>query len=585
MKNFLKHITTALGITLGFFLFVGIIIATLAISFQKSRKHTMSLKPKTILRIRLKGNVEENCAPPILPYLASGAQPKAIDCLELKKILEQAAQDGHIAGIYLDMGAVVAGWSTLTELRNALLAFKKSGKVVVAYGENFTNKNYYLASLADALVWHPGGNFIFIGMDVQLLFFKDFLDRLGIVPEIFRVGKYKSAVEPFLQTHMSEASKRQSNLLLQTIYHHFLETISQARTIPVDELKAMANNLTVTQPEHAYKSGLVSHLGFAQDLENWLREKLDVALDAPLNYVDYEQYPRTTSTASKAKKQVAVFFAHGEIVEEGLGHNYIVAEKFLKTLDELQADPKVQAIVLRINSPGGSATASETIWQALRKSKKPIVASMGDAAASGGYYMAAGCHYILAHPTTITGSIGIFGLYFQIQEFLQQKIGIYSDGVKTAPSADIFNFTRPFTMPEKQIIQNHIERGYDRFLHHVAIGRKVEKTAIAKIAEGRVWPGTLAQQKGLIDELGDLDAAIKKAAHLAELPEAAYEVVYWPKRSTLWSQLMVETRTWYQRHLQKEIENTPYYGILQQAAAGLRYQGIQTILPYTLTIN
>ena len=538
MQHFFKQILiVVIGILTSLALLVGILLLLLQPSKPK-------LADKTVLHIALCGSVVER-VPDTLMQLFKGNQEKVIDLLALKGAIKHAQKDKNIQGIYLEADVLNAGWASLEEIREALLSFKKAGKFIVAYGENYTQKTYYLASLADDIVLHPAGIFLLRGLNQTVLFYKALLDKLEVVPQIFRVGQYKSAVEPFTRQDMSPASKYQITVLLKAIYNHFLHKVATARTLQKASLQEMADTLAVVLPQDACHAKLVSRVGHFDEAEALIKTKLAVDEEATINYIACEKYALLKKTSESSKNQVAVLIAEGIIVDGEGAPDTIGSKDLAANLRALREDEAVKAIVLRINSPGGSALAADVLWKELMltKAQKPVVASMSDVAASGGYYLAAACNRILAHPTTITGSIGIFGLFFDVHALLRNKLGITTDTVKTGSSADLLNNPgRPLTPHEKAVIQRLIDKGYSTFLERVATGRSLDKEAIARVASGRVWSGQAAQKQGLIDELGGLEEAIQAAAKLAAI-EKDYVVSYWPKLLTLPEQLFSSWRS------------------------------------------
>lgn len=582
MRRFLRQVlATALGLLVAFVLFIGLMVGIVLISVKPSQP---KLHEQTVLHIALRGSVVEYVPRSPLQALKKGKKD-LIDLVVLKKAISAAQQDQRIQGIYLEVGQLAAGWASLAEIREALQAFKDAGKLIVAYGEHYTQKAYYLASLADEIVLHPAGSFFFNGLSLTVLFYKGLLDKLELVPQVFRVGEYKSAIEPFVGYSMSEASKHQSKVLLTTVYDHLIDKIATAKGLSPASLKKMADALSVTLPQEAYKAQLVSQVGHFDDAEALIRAKLGLAAEAPIHYIAFNKYKAGNQATQLPKAQIAVLVAAGTIMDDIEVPNSINTKAFIESLRKLRADQTVQAIVLRINSPGGSALASDTMWKALilTKAHKPIVASMADIAASGGYYLAAACNHIIAHPTTITGSIGIYGLYFDVNALLKNKLGITADVVKTGQSADLFSIGRPLSAHEKTVIQKSIDRGYDTFLERVAIGRQMSRAAVARVAEGRVWPGTLAKEHGLVDELGSLEDAINKAAALADLKEA-YTVSYWPKPKTWLEEALSEWKGTLNEDLIRNTlgETYPYLKSIQELT---NMRGIQARLPYTIEID
>jgi protease-4 len=566
------------GIFISMVLFLGIGLLLLQPSKPK-------ITDKTVLHIALRGKVVEHI-PDTLNQLFQGEQEKVIDLIALKNTIKHAQEDDNIQGIYLEANALKVGWASLEEIRNALLSFQKTGKFIVAYGEHYTQKTYYLASLADDIVLHPESIFPLRGLSQTVFFYKALLDQLEVAPQVFRVGKYKSAVEPFTRQDMSQESKHQSSRLLGVIYDHFLAKIATARGLKKASIQAIADSLLAIMPRDAYKAKLVSQVGHFDDAEVLIKTRLSLAKEASINYVAFDKYAALTKPLASSKKQIAVLIAEGPIVD-GVGTPGTIGSKDLaSSLSAIRKDKSIKAVVLRINSPGGSALASDVLWKELilTKAQKPVVASMSDVAASGGYYLAAACDWILAHPTTITGSIGIFGLFFDVHALLNNKLGITTDAVKTGGSADLFeNPGRSLSSHEKAIVQQVVDKGYNTFLERVANGRKMKKEVIARAAGGRVWTGQKAQEKGLVDELGGLEAAIQVAAKRSGIADE-FTVSYWPKPRTLSEQIPSVWRN--------NIGNEATLHALQKTFPVLKHMqelasmtGVQARLPYRVEIE
>ena len=579
MKRFFQQV---LIVVVGIFASLVFLTGVLLLFARPSQPR---LADATVLRIALHGRVVEQGPAALMSFLNED-QGEVIDLLALKGAIKHAEEDKKIEGIYLEAGALTAGWASLEEIREALLSFKSTGKFIVAYGESYTQKTYYLASLADEIVLHPVGIFPLRGLSKTVFFYKALLDKLEVAPQIFRVGRYKSAVEPFVRQDMSQASRHQSMLLLKAIDDHFFHKVAAARKLKQASLKRMADTLAVVLPQDACRAKLVSQVGHFDAVEAWIKTKLAVDKEAVVNYVSYEAYASLKQPVSSAARRVAVLIAEGVIVD-GEGKVGTIGSKALASqIRALRDDDTVKAIVLRINSPGGSALASDVLWKelVLTKAKKPVVASMSDVAASGGYYLAVACDHILAHPTTVTGSIGIFGLFFDVHALLRNRLGITTDVVKTGSSADLLNNPgRSFTTHEKAVVQRVVDKGYDTFLARVAQGRKLDKEAVARVASGRVWSGQAAQKKGLVDELGGLEDAIRVAAERAALEED-YVVSYWPKPQTLFEQIV--------KGLLGKTERGAALRALQASFPGLKpmqelgyMTGVQARLPYCIEID
>ncbi len=579
MKRFFQQV---LIVVLGIFTSLALLVGILLLLLQPSKP---KLTDKTVLYIALRGSVVEHATDTFRLFKAG--QEEVLDLLALKEAIKHAQEDTKIQGIYLEADALKAGWASLEEIREALLSFKKAGKFIVAYGENYTQKTYYLASLADDIVLPSGGIFPLRGLHQTVFFYKALFDKLEVVPQVFRVGKYKSAVEPFIRQDMSPVSKHQSVVLLRGIYNHFLDKVATARTLKQDSLQKMADQLAVVLPQDACKAQLVSQVGYFDEAEALIKAKLAVDQEAAIHYLPYEKYAASLKkTLPSSKHQVAVLIAEGNIIDGQGALDTLGSKDLASHLSALRENKAVKAIVLRINSPGGSALAADVLWKELMltKAQKPIVASMSDVAASGGYYLAAACNRILAHPTTITGSIGIFGLFFDVNALLSNKLGITTDVVKTGSSADLLNNPgRPLTTHEQAVIQRVIDKWYTTFLERVATGRSLDQEAITRVASGRVWSGQAAQEQGLVDELGGLEDAIQTAAKLAAI-EKDFVVSYWPKPQTLPEQVLKSWRS--------DIGKRAVLSALQAKLPALKpvqelinMTGLQARLPYEIEID
>ena len=434
-------------------------------------------------------------------------------------------------------------YASLQEIRNALLDFKESGKFIIAYGDSYTQGLYYLSSVADKVLLNPKGMIEWRGIASAPLFYKDLLQKLGIEMQIFKVGTYKSAVEPFTSTEMSPANREQVTAFIHSIWGQVTEGVSASRSLPVDSLNAYADRMLMFYPaEESVQCGLADTLIYRNDVRNYLKQWVDLKEDDRLPVLGLNDMINVKKNMPKDKSGniVAVYYASGEITDysgSSASEEGIVGTKVIRDLRKLKDNDDVKAVVLRVNSPGGSAFASEQIWHAVKelKTKKPVIVSMGDYAASGGYYISCVADTIVAEPTTLTGSIGIFGMIPNAKE-LSEKIGLTYDVVKTNKFADVGNIRRPFNEDEKTLMQMMIAQGYDTFVSRCAEGRNMTKEAIEKVAEGRVWTGEAAKELGLVDELGGIDTALEIAVKKAGLE--GYTVVSYPAKQDFLSSLL-----------------------------------------------
>ena len=457
--------------------------------------------------------------------------------------IKKAKENDDIKGIYIQATELGAGFAAREEIRNALKDFKESGKFIVAYSDNYSQGLYYLSSVADKVLLNPQGMVEWRGLAATPVFFKDLLAKIGVEMQVFKVGTYKSAVEPFISTEMSPANREQVNAYLSSIWGQVTSDISESRKVSVDSLNAAADRMLMFYPaEESVKSGLVDTLIYKNDVRNYLKAMIGIDEDDRMPVLGLKEMINVKKNTPKDKSGnvIAVYYAYGEIdggsssstSEEGIN-----STKVIKDLRKLKDDEDVKAVVLRVNSPGGSAFGSEQIWYAVSelKKEKPVIVSMGDYAASGGYYISCNADTIVAEPTTLTGSIGIFGM-FPNAKGLADKIGVNFDVVKTNQYADFGMITRPMNDGEKGLLQMYINKGYDLFLTRCSDGRGISKEELDKIAQGRVWTGSKAKELGLVDELGGIDRALEIA--IAKAGVDAYTVMSYPAKESFFESLM-----------------------------------------------
>ncbi|MBU1822951.1 MAG: signal peptide peptidase SppA, partial [Bacteroidetes bacterium] len=506
MLQFLKFVlATLVGLflffILTFFIFAGI-------GSVLSSEDKVVIKEKSVLKLNLDRPIQEvGVENPFSEFsLPFTDNTDVIGLKDIREALTYARTDDNIKGIYLHVEDPQTGLATLEEIRNELLEFKKSKKFIYAYGEYYSEKGYYLASVADNIYLNPAGGMEWNGMSAEYEFYKGTFDKLNIKPLVFRVGEFKSAVEMFSRKDMSEASKQQSIELLNALYGNYLTNVSKSRNIPIPVLRNLADSLVINDPEAAVKNKLITHTAYTDEVDAALKKELKLDEKTDIEFVSLGKYLKGEHPAAEGdfNKRVAVVVAEGNIVSGEAGEGYISSDKFVKELRKIRENDKIKAVVIRINSPGGSSLASDVMWREIKltAAKKPVIASMSDVAASGGYYMAMACDTIVAQPTTITGSIGIFAMLFNVQDFMDSKLGITFDQVKTNPHADWPTLTREMTEFEKAKIQNSVNEGYATFTRKAAQGRDMPVEKLRDVASGRVWSGIEAKSVGLVDVLG-----------------------------------------------------------------------------------
>lgn len=553
MKSFIKYtLATVVGVFITMTLFTIIGIVSFA-GMMATEGMGSPIKEKSIMRLNLSGVLAERSENnPFASFMGNGNESLSLEDALLA--LRKAAKNKNIEGVYIEVGPFGATPAMAQELRQALLEFKKSGKWVLAYGDSYNKMDYYLASVADSVLMNPEGSVCFNGLSSQIMFFKDVMDKLGVKMQVYKVGTYKSAVEPFICTEMSPANREQVTSFLFSIWTNVLKEVAVSRGLDASSLNALADSLTfVSEPELSVKAGLVDKLCYMDEVKTILREKCGLDDDDDdLVFTSVTDVAKSEELDDKVEEEVAVYYAYGEIVQKrasgasGMNQSaQIVGEEMIKDLQDLREDDDVKAVVIRVNSPGGSAYASEQIWRevCLLKEKKPVVISMGGMAASGGYYISCAADRIFAEPTTLTGSIGIFGMIPDYSELMCDKIGLKVDVVKTNEMSDFGVMGRPFNEAEGAQLQKMVNRGYDTFTKRVADGRGMSQDSVKLIAEGRVWTGEQGLKIGLVDELGNLDAAVEYAAKKADLKK--YRSVSYPEPSTPFSMFLNKQKAGY----------------------------------------
>lgn len=599
MKSFLKYtLATITG-----FLVVNVFILTLffilfgaALAFFDQ---TVTVPKNSILTIRLEAPVCDRATDnPLdnIDLLSISTQPR----LGLNKILasiEYAALDDNIKGIYLninDIQGTFGALATTQEIRNALQVFKESGKFVYSYSNlGYSQLGYYLATVADSVFVNPETPLTLSGMSSNVTFYKETLEKLGIQPEIVKVGKFKSAVEPFIATEMSDANREQIKKYLGTSWSNIVEAISASRNIPADSINALTDRLDFYTTQQFKSWGYFDDAIYEDQMLTLLKQACGIEPEQKLHQIQLTDYQKIVSSLEKqsySPDKIAVVYAQGEIGLEQTAKS--IGPDLAKSIRKARLDKNTKAIVLRVNSPGGSALTSDIIWREvhLAQQEKPVIVSMGDVAASGGYYISCAADMIVAEPTTLTGSIGIFGMFFSGEKLIQDKLGIHSDIVKTNRHSD-FGGTYPLPIPissrplstyEKNVLQNYVNQGYETFLSRVMNGRNMTREKLDAIAQGRVWTGEDAQQLGLVDILGGLEDAINIAANKAKLDE--YMLIEYPAPKNPMEKLLYQLTGGIKAKMLQE-EMGPFYSTWQQLKEITSHQGILARLPFNLTTN
>ena len=588
----MKFLGNVLAVIVGLFAFsvlaLVIFFGVIGVIASSSEKE-VTLEANTLLHLDLNGRtlVERTSEDDQLfgSFLNPFGGESTAGLVNLKKAIAEAKTNENIKGIYLNTGLIGAGQAGLLELREALVDFKTSGKFIIAYDEAYSEGGYFLASVADEIYLNPLGGIDFNGFSSEGIFLKGFFEKVGIKPEVFRVGEFKSAVEPFILDKMSPENRLQTQYFLDDINRQAIELIATSRGIAKDSLFLINNHMLVRKPKDAVTYKLATALKYEDEVHNVLKTKLGLKEDdviSTINATDLGSMAKSKNVTSS--NRIAVILAEGDIVD-GNVEGAISSEKFAKEIRKARKDENIKAIVLRVNSPGGSILASEVIWREMSEAKKvkPIIVSMGEVAASGGYYISAPADTIVAQPNTITGSIGIFGILFNVQELVNDKLGVTTDVVSTGELSDFGNMGRSLTEVERTILQSGVEDGYETFIARVAEGRGMHPDSVRKVASGRVWTGTQAKARGLVDVLGGLDTAIGIAAAKIKAGDD-YRVVYYPETKPWFEELMMTFSDKVQvRILQTQLgDQYPLYQKIQKIK---QYQGVQVRMPQDLVIK
>ena len=592
MKQFFKFVFASF---VGMFLFsivTGIFALITIAGMFASQDSTTAPEENSVLVLNLSGQLEERSENNFISQL-QGSATRSIGLDNLLEGIRKAKENDNIKGIYIEAGAFAAdSYASMQAVRNALLDFKKSKKWIIAYADTYTQGTYYISSVADKLYLNPQGQIDWHGLASQPVFVKDFLAKFGVKMQVVKVGAYKSATEMFTGDKMSDANREQTSAYLNGIWGNITKEVGASRHLSVEQLNAYADSMvTFAAPEDYVKLKLVDGLAYTDQIKNMVKKQLGIAGDKEINQVTVADMMNVEDKSQgDESNQIAVYYAHGDIVDGVVGgilaqNHTIDAQVVCKDLEKLAKDKDVKAVVVRINSGGGSAYASEQIWHQIMELKKlkPVVVSMGGMAASGGYYMSAPANWIVAEPTTITGSIGIFGMFPDVSGLLTEKLGLKFDEVKTNKYADFSTRARPFTEDEMAYLSQYVNRGYKLFRHRVAEGRKMTDEQVEKIAQGHVFTGQDAQKIGLIDQLGGLDVAVVKAAQLAKLPNHVTHA--YPKEPDFFEQLLDQSKP--DNYLGEQLRANlgDYYGPFSLLKTLNHQSAIQARLPYYPNIH
>lgn len=585
--TFIKRV---LATVVGIFVFLFICFALLmliGIAFGSGDTEQVNVKQKSVLNLKLDFPIKDYAGKTEFEqYEFLNESPKD-GLFNIIDAINYAKTDDNIKGISIDNNFTNAGISQIKAIRDALLNFKKSGKFITAYADIYSQKDYYLSSVADTVFINPAGIMEFKGLYSEQLYFKDFQEKTGLKMEVVRFGKYKSAVEPFLENSMSEANREQVERFLNSIWSELKTEISVSRNIPTEQLNTIADSLLGRTPTLAKESRLVDAIAYHDQYVNGLKYATETPMDEDLNSISIKQYAEhvATNTYSTIKDKIAVIYAEGDIIY-GKGEEGYVGQGLMgESLKAARENDKIKAIVLRVNSPGGSALASELIWREIELTKqvKPVIVSMGNVAASGGYYIACNANKIIAEPTTITGSIGVFGM-LPNGKGLADDLGINAEQVVTNKNAVTYSFFEPLSEAQHDFIKEGIIDIYELFTNRVAIGRNMSQDAVKEIAQGRVWTGVDALNIGLVDELGGLDLALLRAAEAANITE--YGIKEYPVFKVNLDEMLSEfglAKT--KADILKEELGEEHYKIYQEIKALSKKQGVQLMFPYSLDIK
>ncbi len=585
MKSFFKIFFASFLALIVFSILGVMVLIGLAASASSSDKPTIGADAVLVLDLSkpFKERVQEN------PFasLSGDDEWETPSLFEMVKLIEHAKQDPNVEGIYILASNNVNGFAASEEIRKALLDFRKSKKFVVAYGETITQKGYSIANVAQKIFVHPQGGLEWAGFSSNLLFLKGMLDKLEIKPQIFYAGKFKSATEPLRETQMTEANRLQTSVWLGDLYNQFLYQTASARNIDTALLRSLAVEGKIQTASDALRYNLVDGLKYDDQLKTEITGRLNLPVNSKINFVYFGEYAKAvTINESSASEKIAIIYASGDIVGGTGTDDQVASDDYRELIRKARLDKSVKAIVLRVNSPGGSALASDVIWRevSLAKKEKPVVVSMGNVAASGGYYIACNANKVFANESTITGSIGVFSIVPNIESFLKNKIGITTDRVRTGPFADMGSMDRALTEPEKKFFQSSTDSIYHTFKTRVSEGRKKDMVYVDSIAQGRVWTGTRGKAVGLVDEIGTLSDAIAAASSMAKVK--SYRIKEYPEKKNIIEQLFNNYKHSISMRLVETELGAEQFMMLQEVKKVKAMVGVpQAKMPYAVNVH
>ncbi len=586
MKQFFKMLFASMfGFIIGTVVLFFILIFILSMVVSSMSTETVTVKDNSILHLELDQPIKERSSKnPFEDFdLSNFSSNQQLGLNDILKNIDKASKDNNIKGIYIDIPSFQGGLATVEEIRNALLAFKKSGKFIYAYGDFYSQGSYYLASTADKIYLNPEGQVALNGIASESMFFKGTLEKLEIEPQVIRHGKFKSAIEPFILEKMSPENREQVAAFVDPIWKHISDEICKSRKIDQSTFKNMVDSMQLENAADAKRLKVVDETAYFDEFTAQVARKMGIKSNKELPLISLSQYSKTPdkSGVKLAMGKIAVIYAVGDIGNGEGNDETIGSDRLSATIRKARLDDKIKAIVLRVNSPGGDALASEEIWRevSLAKKSKPVIVSMGDLAASGGYYISCAADKIVAQPNTLTGSIGVFGLLFNAEKMLKNKLGVTTDIYKTNPYTDMGTIARPLTSSEAIILQKEVDRIYDVFTRRVAEGRGMSQAMVDSLGQGRVWSGINALQNGLADTLGGIETAISIAAKQAKLTE--YRIIQLPEQKDPVQELVEDFSTSIKTKYMKE-DLGESYTYVKAAKELLKMKGVQAVSMYRI---